>query len=201
MARPPGGRQSEVLISSLFLKENAMLLQSITQIISHTPLYVWGILALLVSRGVAASKEREMSIGKLAILPIAMLALSVVGIDNAFGFDGAAAAVWLVALAAGAALGWRTIDAAKTVACRDRASIVQGGSWLPLVLMMGVFCTKYAVGVMVAMSPALRHALPFVIASCALYGMFSGLFAGRLLRNLAIYHGAASGGTAAGQVA
>ena len=178
-----------------------MLLQSITQILSHTPVYVWGILALLVSRGLAASKERETSIGKLAIMPVAMLALSVAGINSSFGFEGAAAVVWLAAVAAGAALGWRTVSAAKTIACRDRGTIVQGGSWLPLALMLGVFCTKYAVGVMVAMSPALRHALPFVVASCALYGVFSGLFAGRLLRNLAIYRNAAVASIPAAQAA
>jgi hypothetical protein len=165
-----------------------MLMQSTTQILSHTPLYIWGILALLVSRGVAASKQRETQVGKLAILPIAMLALSVVGIDNSFGFQGVAALVWIVALVMGAALGWRTVDAATTLACRERGSVVQAGSWLPLVLMMGVFCTKYAVGVAIAIAPALRHAMPFVIIASALYGMFSGLFAGRLLRNLAIYH-------------
>jgi hypothetical protein len=42
--------------------------------------------------------------------------------------------------------------------------------------------------------------MPFVIIACALYGMFSGLFAGRLLRNLAIYHrNAAPAGIPAGQ--
>ena len=35
------------------------------QLFSHTPLYVWAILAFLVYRGVLASRVREVSLRKL----------------------------------------------------------------------------------------------------------------------------------------
>lgn len=51
------------------------------KIITHTPLYVWVILALLVMRGVNARKDREMAFCKLAILPILLPLTMVAGAD------------------------------------------------------------------------------------------------------------------------
>ena len=56
------------------------------------------------------------------------------------------------------------------------------GSWTPLVLMMGIFITKYAAGVALAMQPDLARDALFSQSIGALYGGFSGVFAGRALR-------------------
>jgi len=55
------------------------------------------------------------------------------------------------------------------------------GSWLPLALMLGLFATKFAVGVLVALAPALRHDAAFAASAGLAYGAFSGLFLGRAL--------------------
>ena len=55
------------------------------------------------------------------------------------------------------------------------------GSVVPLLLIMGIFLTKYAVGVATAMQPALRAEVAFAMPVAVLYGVFSGLFAGRTL--------------------
>ncbi len=54
--------------------------------------------------------------------------------------------------------------------------------------MLSIFCLKYALAVSLAVAPELRHAPLFTLAVCALYGVFSGVFAGRLLRSLAVYY-------------
>lgn len=163
------------------------------QILSHTPLYVWAILAFLVYRGVLATAQRELTLRKLCIIPLVMLALSIQGIYNSFGVEGAAPLLWLAGFAVGGALAWRSVDTRRISVDVARSTIVLPGSWGPLVLMVALFCLKYAVGVSLAMQPALKLALPFMVTVCTLYGLFSGIFAGALLRRLDVYrraHGA-----------
>ena len=56
------------------------------------------------------------------------------------------------------------------------------GSWLPMALILGIFATKYAVGVSLVMHPALADSASFAYAISALYGAMSGIFSGRTLR-------------------
>lgn len=157
------------------------------QIFSHTPLYVWAILGFLVYRGVLASRAREITLRKLCILPLVMLALSLSGVYGSFGFDGMAPFAWVAGAVAGAALAWTLADTRKIVVIGERASVRRPGSWLPLTLMMSIFCMKYAVAVTLAVAPAYAHAAGFALCVCAFYGCFSGIFLGGLLRTVAVY--------------
>jgi hypothetical protein len=157
------------------------------QIFSHTPLYVWAILGFLVYRGVLASRAREVTLRKLSIIPLVMLALSLSGVARSFGLDGAASVAWLAGAVAGGALAWSLSNTSKLTAYPERGSVQRPGSWVPLVLMMGIFCMKYAVAVSLAIVPAYAHASGFVLPVCAVYGLFSGIFIGGLLRTVAFY--------------
>ena len=56
------------------------------------------------------------------------------------------------------------------------------GSAVPLMLMMGIFFTKYVVGVSLSMHPELAHQTPVAVGISALYGAFTGIFVGRAAR-------------------
>ena len=51
-------------------------------------------------------------------------------------------------------------------------------------VILGIFITKYAAGVALAMQPDLKANANFVLAIATLYGVFSGIFAGRTVRLL-----------------
>ncbi|APA67304.1 MULTISPECIES: DUF6622 family protein [unclassified Janthinobacterium] len=157
------------------------------QIFSHTPLYVWAILGFLVYRGVLASRAREVSLRKLCIIPLVMLALSLSGVYGSFGFAGLAPFAWMAGAVTGAALAWTLTDTRHIVVICERGSVRRPGSWLPMALMMSIFCMKYAVAVTLAIVPAYAHAPGFVLPVCAAYGCFSGIFLGGLLRTVAVY--------------
>lgn len=157
------------------------------QLFSHTPLYVWAILAFLVYRGVLASRAREVTLRKLCIIPLVMLALSLSGVHGSFGFDGVAPFAWAAGALAGGLLAWSLTNPRKVAAFPERGTMQLAGSWLPLMLMMSIFCMKYAVAVSLAIHPAYAHATGFVLFVCAAYGCFSGIFLGGLLRTLAVY--------------
>ncbi|WP_369811506.1 DUF6622 family protein [Janthinobacterium sp. SUN137] len=157
------------------------------QIFSHTPLYVWAILGFLVYRGVLASRAREVTLRKLCIIPLVMLALSLSGVHGSFGLAGVAPFAWVAGALAGAALAWSLTKTDTIVAIPQRASVQRPGSWVPMILMMSIFCMKYAVAVTLAVAPAYAHATSFIVPVCLAYGCFSGIFLGGLLRTVAVY--------------
>jgi hypothetical protein len=53
-----------------------------------------------------------------------------------------------------------------------------------MALIMGIFLTKYGVGASLAMHPELKANANFSLAIGTLYGVFSGIFAGRTVRLL-----------------
>ena len=158
----------------------------IEQIISHTPTYVWALLAFLVYRGVLASKDREVAFSKLFIIPLVMVGLSLASM-NGHGVLGVGVwGVWLAGVALASGLTW-TAGAGAVTVDRGAGTVVQRGSWMPLVLMVAVFATKYTVAVMSAMHPELQRQVLFVVAVSALFGVFNGIFVGRLLRQVSAY--------------
>lgn len=150
------------------------------QIVSHTPMYVWFILAFLISRGMAASADRTVTMRNLVIIPAVMLVLSWLDINNKFGVDSLVVMGWATGALIGAGLVWRNFDSASITYDPASGAIRLRGSWLPLALMMAIFCTKYVVAVLVAVLPAARESALFVAAVCIVFGMFNGAFLGRL---------------------
>ncbi|RYF35753.1 MAG: hypothetical protein EOO25_22055 [Comamonadaceae bacterium] len=114
-----------------------------------------------------------------------MTVFSVWGTFSAFGASpqfGAVLAAWFGAAAVVAALAAGTRAPATYDAATGRFFLQ--GSWVPLVLILGIFLTKYVVGVELAMQPQLARDGQFGVATGTLYGVFSGLFAGRAIRLL-----------------
>jgi len=151
------------------------------QIVSHTPTYVWGILGFLVYRGVAASRDRSMTVRAVFILPLVMLVLGLQSTANGFGLASPAGAAWLAGIAAGVALMWRRA-ADGTVLDRATGMVHLRGSWLPMALMMTIFIGKFAMAVALASQPALRGSLALALPACAAFGALSGAFMARPLR-------------------
>ena len=53
------------------------------------------------------------------------------------------------------------------------------GSWLPLGLMMGIFTAKFALGMSLAMQPAVAHNIVAAVGFSATFGLLSGALLGR----------------------
>ncbi|MGJ7497137.1 DUF6622 family protein [Variovorax sp. RT4R15] len=152
------------------------------QIIAHTPRWVFVVFALLVWLGSKQLLAGRVSLTRVTILPIAMAGLSVYGVLSAFGDAPMALAGWAVAAAVAVALVLQRPLPAATRYDPDTRTFHVAGSAVPLALMMGIFFTKYVVGVQIALHPELAHHHNFALAIGTLYGAFSGIFAGRTLR-------------------
>ena len=161
------------------------------QIIFNTPLWVWALLAFLIYRGMRAAADREIPFGRIFIIPLVMLGLSLQGIGSAFGARFSVMLAWLAAAVVAGGFAWHFTNYRKVVPDPARGILFQPGGWAPLLLMLGIFFTKYVVAVTLLMNPHYAQLTEFTVAICALYGMFNGIFIGNLLRLVSIYRRAA----------
>lgn len=148
-------------------------------IFSHTPSWVWALLALLLGLGWKQSRPGHYSLNRTAAMPLAMVGLSVYGTVSAFGATPQVLSAWC---AAALPLAWALLRTELPHGTHYDAALRRfslAGSWTPMVLIMGIFLTKYTVGVALAMEPARAQEPVFALVAALLYGGFSGCFLGR----------------------
>lgn len=156
-----------------------------SQIVSGTPLWVWGLLLALFWLGTSQLKPRVVSFRRVVPMALLMAAFSLYGTVSAFGSSAGALACWL---AAACTVGWVVLSSTAAKGTRylsaQRAFEIPG-SLVPLALMLGIFVVKYVVGILVAMHAPVVQATLFGPLVGMVYGAFSGAFlgrAGRLMR-------------------
>lgn len=161
--------------------------QALATVLQKTPTWVWGLLAALLALGGSQLVARTASLARVTIMPLAMTAFSAYGLVSGFGASGqvlGAMAAWLGAalVVAAIALALRPSAPAGTRYLAASRSFHIPGSAVPLALIVGIFLTKYLVGIELAMQPALTHDARFALEIAALYGVFNGLFIARSAR-------------------
>jgi hypothetical protein len=154
-------------------------------ILASTPRWVWFLLAGLLWLGLGMTRGKTISASRAAIMPVVMTSLSLWGTISAFGRSelfGSVLLVWAVAaVVLAAAVARMSPPAAMHYDASSRRFTVPG-SWVPLLLILALFLVKYMVGIEVAMQPALAHDGSYSLPYAAIYGVSSGIFAGRALR-------------------
>ncbi|MDO9359878.1 MAG: hypothetical protein Q7T70_12895 [Polaromonas sp.] len=169
-----------------------MLIQLLTQhpealgtVLSKTPLWVGGLFAALLALGLSQTRDRQVSQLRMAIMPLAMNGLSLWGTASAFGKSplfGYVMLAWAVgALLTGSLVAMTSPPAGTRHDAASRSFSIPG-SWLPMALILGIFLTKYIVGVDLTMQPGLAQDSQYTLVVGSLYGVFSGTFAGRAIR-------------------
>ncbi len=150
-------------------------------ILQHTPVWVWGLLAVLVMLGLSQTRSREMSLTRVTVLPLVLLGLSLAGVINAFGHLPIAPLAWLAGVGAALGLGRQAVAVRGASWSASRRSLHVPGSWLPLALILSLFAIKYGAGASLGMFPALATDNSFAGLCSLAYGTFSGLFLARAL--------------------
>lgn len=156
-------------------------LTMIGQILRHTPLWVWTMLAALLALGASQLRTRRVSRTRLLLLPAVLTGLGLLSTATSFTQPGAALAAWALAFAAGLTLG-RRIPLPRG-AHWDAAgrTLLLPGSALPLLLIVAIFMLRYAGGVSLALHPQWSASLAAALPMAAAYGAIAGTFAGRTL--------------------
>ena len=152
-------------------------------VFTRTPPWVWLILAGLVALGLMQAQDHTVSLSRLLAQPLVLGALSLQSALGAFGLHAWTVLGWPLGVAAGVLLNrWLGLPRQVQVQADGRLRI--GGSWAPMLLLMGVFWLRYAIVVALALAPALGRQPAFMVLGCAAFGLASGLFGARAWRVL-----------------
>jgi hypothetical protein len=147
-------------------------------IVQHVPHWVWFLLAGLIVLGVKQTLPQRRSIRNATVLPVAMCVLSFYGVISVFA-QPVALATWAVGMIAPVVLS-QMVGSSRGIrwSSADRSLLVPG-SWVPLVLILGLFVTKFGVNMELAMHSDLAFDADFATFVGLAYGAFSGAFLGR----------------------
>ena len=158
----------------------------IIEILAHTPPWVYALFVGLSLLGWQQSRSRKVKQFVVFLLPIGMLALSFVGVTSSFGYDLFNIFIWFVGICLCTLLGLKFFPSSSALYQTETRSFIVPGSWWPLVFIMAIFFTKYAVGVISSINPDLLKNISVALTLSLLYGVFSGTFFTRAIRILKI---------------
>lgn len=152
---------------------------SIMGILLYTPRWVFGLLGGLVIFGVLQARTRQVKMRVALILPAAMLLLSLTGVLRYVGWHLSPLFYWLMGLSLVASLSVRLAN--KRMASFDPGNrkLHIEGSWWPLFVILGIFFTRYALGVATAMGSNLINQPYFQETMSFVLGGWSGFFVAR----------------------
>jgi hypothetical protein len=154
-------------------------MELINGILGGTPHWVWFLLAYLVFIGIKARGPGEVSLVKLATVPVVLTAWSLHELTRLFDPTPGAVGLWLVGVAAGLSLGVALVRRLALTVDRARGVIRHPGDKTLLPLVLATFLVKYGFGVMQAMSPGALRTGWAGTADLVLSGFFVGIFLGK----------------------
>ncbi len=154
-----------------------------TRILSGSPWWVYGLLALLIWLGLQAARPRTVSLSRVLIAPAVFIGWGIVSLMLRSNFSDAL--IWLGTAACGAAFVVLVTSIDGVVADRRAGLVRVPGSIAPLARFLAIFIAKYALAVAMSIRPDLRDLLaPWDIG---VSGLAAGYFVGWLLAFLRAY--------------
>lgn len=154
---------------------------TVWDIIANTPWWVFGLFIYLSYVGFLATKPRTVPLNSLLILPIVFVIMSIISMFTVLHFMLNNAGIWLAGGVIGMLLGWLQFRAMKVQAVRDQSALYMPGSWILLALVMLIFACRYYINYEAALDPNFLSDIKHTHYIYGLFGLFTGLFAGRLL--------------------
>jgi len=161
------------------------------QLLSHTPLWVFLILALGLFLGIRGFFTREAKVATIFILPLVFIGLSLSSLLSIGLGIAMVDTVYGLGLALGVTLGWYFLTPVPVAIDKAKSSLTIRGSAFILVIFMLNFGLKYWFGVTAGFNPLLAHTPLVLVAVFGLAGIFTGITIGRNLRLLQYFRRAA----------
>lgn len=156
------------------------------EILQKTPLWVYLLFIVLLIFGIKQTKDRTAPRTALLLLPAGMMAYCLFDMIYTIGFYGHRLTLW----STGTVIAWLfsiAFLAPKGLKYNlTTRKFFVPGSWVPLIIMMGIFSVKYVQGAITALSPEITKTYLFASIFSFLNGVFFGIFAVRIYTYLKI---------------
>jgi hypothetical protein len=147
--------------------------------LSHIPVWVFAVFALLIALGIWQSRPRTVSPAAPALLAAGFLLYSLYGVISSFGASAACLLPWALAVLSCVLAGSRAFGPTDLTRVPGTTKVRIPGSWLPLGLMLGIFVAKFAVGFVAGARLSVGTQAWFAPAVSFVLGALSGGFASR----------------------
>ncbi|PRC94385.1 DUF6622 family protein [Solimicrobium silvestre] len=148
-------------------------------VLTHTPLWVWAILALLIQRGLVAAQPNSVTLPRLFLLPLIFTVLGAMGLARTGSLLPAALVAAAAGLVLGAAAGWGLFAGQSGYVWDQQSGQLQRpGSWLMLVCSLVAFVLKFGLATVAGWQPELLAGTGGALLTGLVPGIASGLLWG-----------------------
>lgn len=160
-----------------------MALEMLIIIVAKTPLWAWLLLIFFVKRGLAARRDRPVSLKTSILMPTIFTLLGLQQIIMDFRYSLEALGVYLGMMLVGLTVGSLLYGATQKFYLQA-GLVMKKGSILPLIISLLNYLVRYGLTVAKSVDPLLMNQLFFNIASGMISGFSVGLFIGGILNTL-----------------
>ncbi|MFW2489678.1 DUF6622 family protein [Clostridium chromiireducens] len=158
-----------------------MIINIISRIVSGTPFYVWVIFIFLLKRGIKASKDGELSLSKMFIMPSIFIIWGLEKLLIGFSYLGISMIFYAIFMCLGTLISYFLYSRYRKLYLKD-GSLYRTGSYLTLTIIMTNFFVKYLLNIALSINPLLYNTLSFSILYALLCGFSVGLFIGGIFQ-------------------
>jgi hypothetical protein len=158
----------------------------ITQILLYTPRWVFGLLAGLIVLGLLQVRTRQVPIQAVFIMPVAMTMMSLIGTLMDLGFTAVTISCWLLGAVSVTLLLVKISSNSSVAYDHTTRKLRLQGSWIPLLVILIIFCTRYALGMSFGMNLTIVHKFYFAPLMSLILGALSGYFIAQGIKYLQV---------------
>lgn len=147
------------------------------QIITKVPVFVWPLFVILLLGGLKARKTSTVPLAILLLIPSIFLSWSLFSFFGKYATNPLAVLFWILCLGVGFIIGFSHMQRLQLQFDKKKKKVEMPGSWIPLMLSMSIFTSKFSIGMMSSMMPHLNGSLLFLgleLFSTIILGIFAG---------------------------
>ncbi|GGY83534.1 hypothetical protein GCM10011613_30540 [Cellvibrio zantedeschiae] len=159
-------------------------MEAITQVLMYTPRWVFGLLAGLVILGLTQVRTRKIPVQVAFIMPVAMMLMSLIGTLMDLGFNGVVILCWLLGASSATLIFTKLLSNNSASYDQVTRKLLLQGSWIPLCVILTIFCVRYALGMALGMKLDIVQKFYFAPGFSLILGSLSGYFIAQGVRYL-----------------
>ncbi|WP_439600643.1 DUF6622 family protein [Devosia sp.] len=142
-------------------------------ILTHTPLWVWPVLALIIVIGLKRTQDRTVSAPRLVLMPLVILGLAGWNLA-ALGGSLTAMAGLGIGIVVGTSAGL-TLESRAGTTQVSRGVVHLKGDWVSFFVLLAIFAMRYATTVVSIAAPAIAASDAYHFVTALLSGFFAFL--------------------------